>query len=226
MIRNVSLEDISDGRFYTENDCVRTDTNNCAGCRTVCCQNMGNTIKLDPKDCFDIELATGCTFDALLGSGKVELNVVDGLIIPNLKMNEENGRCAFLDESNRCIIHSSRPGICRMFPLGRYWESKDKFHYILQKGECNKDNLSKIKVKKWLGIEGLEEYNRYVVAWHELVKELEEALSSLSEEQIRILNTFVLRMFYLAPFSGCSTTAQFYAEFDKRVNDARVKLGM
>ena len=40
MLRNVSLEDISDGKLYTENDLVRVDTNSCKGCQTVCCQNM------------------------------------------------------------------------------------------------------------------------------------------------------------------------------------------
>ncbi len=35
MLRNVSLEDISDGRLYTENDLVRVDTNSCKGCQTV-----------------------------------------------------------------------------------------------------------------------------------------------------------------------------------------------
>ena len=52
MLRNVSLEDISDGRLYTENDLVRVDTNSCKGCQTVCCQNMGSTIVIDPYDCY------------------------------------------------------------------------------------------------------------------------------------------------------------------------------
>lgn len=37
-----------------------------------------------------------------------------------------------------------------MFPLGRYWEDETHFKYIVQKGECNKDNLSKIKLKNGL----------------------------------------------------------------------------
>lgn len=86
---------------------------------------------------------------------ELELNVVDGIIMPNLKMQKSDGRCAFLREDNLCNIHTIRPGICRMFPLGRYWEDETHFKYIVQKGECNKDNLSKIKLKKWLGIEDL-----------------------------------------------------------------------
>ena len=40
MLRNVSLEDISDGKLYTENDLVRVDTNSCKGCQTVSCSNV------------------------------------------------------------------------------------------------------------------------------------------------------------------------------------------
>ena len=68
-----------------------------------------------------------------------------------------------------------------MFPLGRYWEDETHFKYIVQKGECNKDNLSKIKLKKWLGIEGLAEYDSYIVRWHEYVKQLQAAQCSRTE---------------------------------------------
>ena len=44
--------------------------------------------------------------------------------MPNLKMQKSDGRCAFLREDNLCNIHTIRPGICRMFPLGRYWEDE------------------------------------------------------------------------------------------------------
>lgn len=47
MIRNVGLEDISDGRLYSENDLVKTDTNNCKDCKKICCIGMGKTIVLD-----------------------------------------------------------------------------------------------------------------------------------------------------------------------------------
>lgn len=224
MLRNVTLEDISDGKLYTENDLVKTDTNSCVGCKTVCCQNMGNTIVLDPRDMFDLVRAKGASANALLET-ELELNVVDGLILPNLKMQDGTGRCAFLDENNRCKIHTARPGICRMFPLGRYWEDDTHFKYILQKGECNKDGLTKIKVKKWLGIEGLQEYNAFVVSWHAFIKELQRALDELDEQQKRILNTFVLKMFYLTEYNSRGVE-EFYREFEARLADAREKLGL
>ena len=44
MLRDVGLEDISDGRLYRENDMVKTDTNSCQGCKKICCIGMGRTI--------------------------------------------------------------------------------------------------------------------------------------------------------------------------------------
>ena len=157
---------------------------------------------------------------------ELELNVVDGLIMPNLKMQKSDGRCAFLREDNLCNIHTIRPGICRMFPLGRYWEDETHFKYIVQKGECNKDNLSKIKLKKWLGIEGLAEYDSYIVRWHEYVKQLQAALPGLSEDNVKILNTFNLRVFYMTTYAGCADDKAFYAEFDRRLAMVKEKLGL
>ena len=225
MLRNVSLEDISDGRMYTENDLVRVDTNSCKGCQTVCCQNMGSTIVIGPYDCYKLTTGLGKTFEQLT-MNELELNVVDGIIMPNLKMHKSDGRCAFLREDNLCNIHTIRPGICRMFPLGRYWEDETHFKYIVQKGECNKDNLSKIKLKKWLGIEGLVEYDSYIVRWHEYVKLLQAALPGLSENNVKILNTFNLRVFYMTTYAGCADDKAFYAEFDRRLAMAKEKLGL
>ena len=49
MERNIDLNEISDGRFYTANDMVRADCQGCEGC-SVCCHGMGKSILLDPLD--------------------------------------------------------------------------------------------------------------------------------------------------------------------------------
>ena len=121
MKRNVDLKDISDGRLYSSNDMVKADCGYCKGC-FACCQGMGNSIILDPLDIHRLTTGLQCTIEALL-SKHVELNVVDGIILPNLKMQEESQQCAFLNSEGRCSIHPIRPGICRLFPLGRYYEN-------------------------------------------------------------------------------------------------------
>ena len=69
---------------------------------------MGSSIKLDPLDIYRIKKVKDIGFEALIQQGLIELNMVDGLILPNLKMNEKNS-CSFLDESgymNRVRVYA------------------------------------------------------------------------------------------------------------------------
>lgn len=56
MQRNVTMEEISDGKLYGINDMVKADCQDCKGC-SACCRGMGNSIQLDPLDIF--RLTTG-----------------------------------------------------------------------------------------------------------------------------------------------------------------------
>ena len=49
MLRDIDLNEISDGRLYTANDMVKADCMGCQGCAS-CCQGMGDSIVLDPYD--------------------------------------------------------------------------------------------------------------------------------------------------------------------------------
>lgn len=123
MKRQVSLEEISDGRLYGKNDMVRADCGGCHGC-FACCQGMGVSAILDPLDIYRLTVGLSLTFEELM-EDKIELNVADGVILPNLKMSGDDERCAFLDRAGRCSIHPQRPGICRLFPLGRYYPPRE-----------------------------------------------------------------------------------------------------
>ncbi len=47
--------------------------------------------------------------EEILLAGNVALRVVDGVILPHLKMTEQSDRCSFLNEEGRCSIHDARP---------------------------------------------------------------------------------------------------------------------
>lgn len=128
MKRNVSLNEISDGRLYDLNDLVEASCNGCKGA-AVCCHGMGNSIILDPYDIYRLTTNLNLTFEELL-IDKIELNVVDGVILPNLKMAGLREGCSFLGQEGKCSIHPYRPGICRIFPLGRVYDNHDfKYFY-------------------------------------------------------------------------------------------------
>ena len=171
MKRNVSLADISDGRLYKSNDMVKADCHGCRGCHK-CCTGMGNSVILDPYDVFRLQQGLGKTLSGLLAEGSAELNVVDGVILPNLRMAGQEERCVFLNTEGRCSIHGVRPGICRLFPLGRYYEDGD-FRYFLQVNECAASGRSKVKVSKWIDTPEQGRNHDFLCKWHSLLNSLE-----------------------------------------------------
>lgn len=129
------LQEISDGKIYGCNDMVRAACGDCAGCH-ACCEKMGTSIVLDPCDIWRLTTVTGKNFEQLLAD-TIELQVVDGVILPNLRMDGEKEQCVFLNEQGRCRIHAMRPGLCRVFPLGRIYE-ESRIRYFLQMDACQK----------------------------------------------------------------------------------------
>lgn len=265
MWREETVEELSDGRLYTANDMVKLGTDDCRGCSDCC--RMGPVIVLDPLDVFELNRFLGSSFEALLNE-TIELKVIDGLILPVLKLVAENARagedkadagqgdgpggekadagqgagscedrsgaeqgagsgeeamvCPYLGEDGRCTIHAFRPGICRLYPLGRSWEGGE-FRYILQTGECKHCKGTKIKVKKWLGIPDLSSYEAFCRDWHSLLADARRLLEGEApESRLRSqICVYLLRQFFLCDWN----VDDFYAVFSKRRMQARQHLG-
>ena len=125
MLRNIDLDEISDGKLYTAGDLAKVGCQDCEECCDCCCQ-MGDTIILDPLDVWQLMQGRDKSFEQLLDES-LDLHVQDGVILPNLKMAGEKEQCVYLNEKGRCSIHPFRPGICRLFPLGRFYENGSFF---------------------------------------------------------------------------------------------------
>lgn len=97
MERNVEIDKISDGKRYGANDLVKVGCDDCRGC-SACCNGMGDSIVLDPMDVYRLEKKLGKTMEEILLAGNVALRVVDGVILPHLKMTEQSDQCSFLNE--------------------------------------------------------------------------------------------------------------------------------
>ncbi|RZT00868.1 YkgJ family cysteine cluster protein [Cuneatibacter caecimuris] len=217
MKREGSLEEISDGRLYGPDDLVKADCGGCEGC-SACCHNMGDTVVLDPFDFDRISRHLGRTPEDLLNSKIIDLHVEEGMILPHLPTVGSENACVFLNEEGRCGIHIARPGICRLFPLGRYYEG-NSFRYFLQIHECRKKSRAKIKVKKWLDTPDLAEYEKYVRSWHGFVSEVKIKVRSMQDSaEMRKMNLAVLQLFYLKPYSGADN---FYQQFYSRLQHFR-----
>lgn len=215
MKREVDLKEISDGKLYGLNDMVKADCGDCKGC-FACCQGMGQSVILDPLDCFRLTENLSCTIETLLAD-KLELNVVDGIVLPNLRMSGEGERCGFLNKEGRCTIHRFRPGICRLFPLGRVYE-KQGFQYFLQTHECRMETRTKVKVRKWIDTSDIKQYEKFILDWHSFLKHLEQQLEQEKDSAFsNKVSMYVLKNFYLTPYKYGQ---DFYSQFEKRLVDA------
>lgn len=220
MDREIDLKEISDGRFYGINDMVKADCQGCHGCSS-CCRGMGTSILLDPLDVFRLSNHLGCSFDALLEK-HLQLQVVDGVILPNLRMTEEEDACTFLGKDGRCAIHAYRPGLCRLFPLGRCYEN-GSFRYFLQTKECPRENKSKVKVKKWMDTPDVKRYEEYIADWHYFLKDLQKMLEDTHQESLRKkVCMYVLRHFFMEEYHA---QEDFYDQFYRRLKEAKPYLG-
>lgn len=213
MKRNVSLSEISDGRLYELNDMVKADCGDCKGC-SDCCHGMGDTVVLDPLDIYRLTHGLGLRFEELL-ENKVTLGVIDGIVLPHLNMAGEKQACAFLDGNGRCSVHSIRPGICRLFPLGRYY-TETGFKYFLQKNECRNTTRTKIKVKKWIDTPNIAAYEDFIIKWHNFLEQQEESLKVTDETHARTVSMNILNRFYVKPYVS---DVDFYSQFNRRLDE-------
>lgn len=200
--------ELTDGKVYSSNDMVKLQCNHCQGC-FECCQGMGESVLLNPYDVWQLQINLKKSFAELI-SDKLELNVVEGMILPNLKMAGPKENCVFLNENGRCSIHGFRPGICRLFPLGRQYTEKN-IGYIFLKQACPKPNKTKEKIRKWLDIPEFEKNEDFLLRWHNLQKKVQGMLQTEGEETAGELNTYLLKLFFIEPYGE-----NFYEVFEKR----------
>lgn len=211
MLRDVDINDISDGNLYKNSDMVRIACNDCKGC-SECCHDMGDSICLDPYDIYILEKGLNLTFNELMDNA-LDMHQDSGIILPHIKM-QENNACIYLNSEGRCSIHNIRPGFCRLFPLGRIYEG-DSFMYFNQIYECSYKSKSKVKIKKWLGIDNLGEYERFIISWHGLQKKMINCIADEDEAYIKALNTSMLKTFYINPYDA---NTDFYCQYYDRLN--------
>lgn len=197
--------------LYSNNEMARVGCNECSGCSS-CCRGMGQSIILDPYDIYQLQVATGQTLAQLM-QDMIELHVEDGLILPSVRMQDGTDACGFLNREGRCSIHAHRPGLCRLFPLGRNYDDKG-LRYFLLEDACRIQNRTKVKIKKWLGIDSLSKYEEFLMTWHDLRKEVQsQIMKQQSDDYTQEVNVKFLETYYQKPYD---IEQDFYIQFKER----------
>ena len=142
-----------------------------------CCRDR-NDILLSPFDLCRISLALNKTLPDVL-QGYCELYVGENSRFPlaALKMREDNGKCPFLGEDDRCSIQLSKPSVCALFPLGRFGsrdaEGHVKIMYILQPTECGSKDEEHTP-REWMGEFNMRDSEEWFDAWQDAVFSISE----------------------------------------------------
>ena len=220
-------------RLYTARDMAKIGCDDCKGC-SYCCQEMGESVVLTPFDICELTQHLGRSFDELM-EDKIELYMTDGMVLPNLKMSGETKAygskevCGFLNEEGRCSIHAFRPGLCRLFPLGRNYEIKQMetedgikeikgFQYFIVKDSCPNLNGTKVKIEKWLGIPNLKKNEEFITTWHYFCKDFQEEIQELlkagEDDKVKKINLSMLELFYRKPYEK---ERDFYEQIEERM---------
>ena len=218
-------------RTYSSGDMAKLFCKECDGCGD-CCRCMGDTIELDPYDAFQLTYGLRKDFASLIGP-VVGLHENGGMVLPYMQtrpipeeeqkargMHFEDGQepeeCVFLSAGGRCQIHGFRPGICRLFPLGRQYaeDGRSQCYFMVEEVTCDYPK-TKVRIDKWLGIPDLEDYEAFKIRWHSLVKRVQERLSSPgTDEAFRgKISTLFLQEFYIKSYLG----TDFYEEVSRRM---------
>lgn len=219
-------------KVLTSKDMARLASRQCAGCG-ACCRGMGDTILLDPYDVCQLTNGLQRSFDELLGDG-VDLHVEKGIILPHMKMDEARDACHFLDAGGRCKVHAFRPGICRLFPLGRHYNNTDEstgasadadklpnVTYFLLEDACTDPSRTKVRVDKWLGIPDLPSYEAFKFRWHRMLRTLAARIAAEDDQEtVQKVNVFFLQTFYMKPYERKT----FYEEMERRMERFQVVL--
>ena len=214
------LEEISDGKLYDIEEIVKADACGCDGCND-CCIDVGNLVVLTPFDVHEMVNYLGVGFDELIGN-KIELRENNKILLPYLKMQDSNKHCSFLNQEGRCTIHSKRPNICRLFPLGRVYKDDD-FKYFLQVGNCPKEELKDVKVSDWIGIENYDDNKRLILEWYKFIKALTFRLKFVRDEkELEEINEILLDSCYRIKVEE----GNFYSVFFENLPKIKNRLGI
>ena len=181
----------------------------CTACGK-CCINRED-ILLNPRDLYRIAKHLSCTpLDVYQNYCESYIGSNTHIPIIRLKPKGHVKRCPFLKD-RKCAVHEAKPGVCAMFPLGRYMKiDSDDYKqgnldnpvvkYLIQPIDCG-DNSCVHTVREWLSGFNIALEDHAFIRWHQEIARiggiLHKAEKKLSAPVMGKLWDTVLILLYL-----------------------------
>ena len=162
---------LNDLHKYLENELKPSDTFEfeCSMCGS-CCRNRSEPIVITGADLFRIAKAQNMEVEeALWKYTRGYLGEESHLPVAVLA-ERDDGSCKLL-RKGKCTVHNSKPAVCAIFPLGRFYDSRvGGFRYFTQ-GGCSRGKLNgkTWTLEEWLTEFSIRESESMTAAWNTLL---------------------------------------------------------
>lgn len=158
------------------------------GCKQCgnCCRNRQEPIMLTGYDLFNIAKATNLSLiEAMVKYTECILGA-DSRLPVVLLTERYDGSCKLL-RKGKCMIQQDKPLVCRLYPLGRFFDGKQYFYFT--QDTC-KGEGQKIKLKDWLDEFNITVYDEASTLWGKLVYGAALYMQKLLKENSEKVETF------------------------------------
>jgi Fe-S-cluster containining protein len=199
-------------------------------CRSCgkCCKNRED-ILLNPRDVYNLATALKLTNKQVIDQYcEVYIGRDSQIPIVRLKPKGVNRACPLL-KGTRCSVHSLKPTICALFPIGRVMSSEDapeelglgnpkEIQYIISPAGCA-SLRKKQTVRAWLEAFNIPVDDYFFIAWNKTLFELIKIIKRLdpvsNENSLvtKMLNSAICQAVYL----DYSAEEEFLPQFDSNI---------
>lgn len=97
-----------------------------------------------------------------------------------------DGSCRLM-EKGRCSVQGSKPIVCAIYPLGRFWSGEDeKFHYFLNEDVCTGSRNSDVvwTLADWLNKFDVPKTEEWTKEWNKLLGDVVDITRKMKKTDI------------------------------------------
>lgn len=152
-----------------------------------CCRNRREPILLTGADVFRIGRALNTPVIEVIRKN-TRGNIGEQSHIPVITLAERmDGSCRMM-RKGKCMVHKDKPSACALFPLGRYFDTRDNtYHYFANEHFCGNGTKSgkTWTLREWLDEFHVDESIDMTAAWHKLMMGITNVTCRMKEDKIR-----------------------------------------
>ena len=205
---------------------------NCTMCGK-CCINRED-ILLNPKDLFNIAKALELQpIDVVEKYCDTYIGESSRFPIVRLKPQGNLRRCPLLKDK-KCMVHSSKPTVCAMFPIGRVisvegtskidlsspWDYS-KIQYIFDPPHCGDDSVTHT-VREWFTSFGIDIEDEFYIKWNMVLGNFSK-ICRKAEKNFKMPKTteYLWNALFASLYCSYDTQNDFMEQFENNVNQIK-----